>query len=313
MRVMGVYDTLFYMEQEIALQSFLKQSRGWRVIDHMLSLYQHNALPHFLLLTGPWGMGKHLIVEELVQLMFCTAQSGDGPCLHCRECELVHKKTHHDVVVLEGTKKSGAVSVDQARDLKTWAYKSTDHIKVVVVPHAATLTESAANALLKILEEPPRHFRVMMLAEHEEAILPTLRSRAVHIHALPPEPEVLKRFRPHSWDAHALLRQLYATRKIGMLWTLAHQQEVFEQLEVVYTAFARLLAEPDPLVQVADSEALVADTKNLPLFELALYEQMHKAPGSYEACSDRFDVLTHVQANPSVFSHPRLALTNLFL
>jgi len=197
------------MKTENLPKTFLQAVRGWGVVDSIQSLYAHDVLPHFLLLTGSRGIGKRLIADELLQRMFCESGVAAAPCKQCNACRALDKGIHPNVRVLDSETDTGIISVAQARELRSWAYRSSDGMRIALIPNGKNLTAGAVNALLKVLEEPPKHFRIMVLAEHPQSIPKTLYSRAVHFSlGLPPE-FVSKRFIPAMHSVHPLIQELY--------------------------------------------------------------------------------------------------------
>ena len=170
-----------------------------------------DRLPPVLLLTGPQGIGKSAFARSLAQALFCSAlPSSRVPCGECSSCRLFASANHPDYRVLEpagaGEDEEGggveegagrAKPVASARWIKVDAVRAladflalTSHLgggKLVVIDPADRLHPSAANALLKTLEEPTN--TRFILASAQPARLPaTVRSRCVRI-ALPlPDP-----------------------------------------------------------------------------------------------------------------------------
>src|SRR3990167_8811603 len=77
--------------------------------------------------------------------------------------------------------KKFAVSIDQIRDMKKYIFEKpfSNPYKLIIIENAQTLTVPAQNALLKILEEPPKHAIIVLEATNKEALLATIRSRVV--------------------------------------------------------------------------------------------------------------------------------------
>ncbi len=148
-------------------------------------------LSHCYLISGPEGSGKHTLARLLAAAMECT--ESDAPGLRCTQCRKVLENVHPDVVTVDDDKKK-TVSVDLARQARAELYirPGEGKRKIYVFPRAQDLTPQAQNALLKVLEEPPEYGAFLLLADHAEAMLPTVRSRCVELPLLPvPEKEAL--------------------------------------------------------------------------------------------------------------------------
>jgi hypothetical protein len=133
---------------------------------------------------------------ELARTLLCAAPAGERPCGGCRHCRRLAPAArggdaapfHPDFHLLERDLKT-ATSVEATRGLLREAQSAPFEARgqVFVVPSAQTLSPEAANALLKILEEPPdrapRHF--LLLAPSQYDLLPTLRSRSLPVYLGP--------------------------------------------------------------------------------------------------------------------------------
>ena len=130
---------------------------------------------HAYLLLGPRRTGKTTLAVELAKALNCLS---DGrPCQVCSECVLIGKSGHPDVTYLSPNEKNN-LTIDQVRQLRQEINLRPNQARrrVVILP-ADRLTESAADALLKTLEEPPEHV-VLVLTGHElDAIPETVVSR----------------------------------------------------------------------------------------------------------------------------------------
>lgn len=168
-------------------------------------LTQHT---HALLLQGPQGVGQFEMALSLAQAWLC--ESNDlprRPCASCASCHLVQARTHPDLMVLlpeslssalgwnaddageEGAsggtdtagkrKPSKDIRVAEVRRILAFAHTTAarQRGKVVVLYPAEAMNAIAANALLKILEEPPGPLRFVLAGAAADTLLPTIRSR----------------------------------------------------------------------------------------------------------------------------------------
>lgn len=158
-------------------------------------------LPHALLLWGPEGLGKLQFARLVAQALLCEQPDPDFyPCEECLSCRWHHQEAHPDLRLLQpdftateetevdsadkagtGKAKQGGrqISVGQVRELSGFTNLTAHRRgkKVVVVHPAEALNVSAANALLKTLEEPPRDTVFLLVSHRAHRVLPTVRSR----------------------------------------------------------------------------------------------------------------------------------------
>ena len=146
-------------------------------------------LPHALLLTGVTGLGKMALALKLAQLLLCHAprQAADGPipCAACSACRLFAANTQPDLFVIRPERRILLPDIHHLRQF----LQLTSHlggVKVAVLERAETMNMAAANALLKILEEPPPRKFIVLVTANLSLIPATVRSRCVAVPLLAP-------------------------------------------------------------------------------------------------------------------------------
>lgn len=133
-------------------------------------------LPQSILFAGPPGIGKKSLAYALIREVVAR---GEDPKTD-RGSGKVARGTHPDVRVCEPARSvSGQIVIDTIRDADDWASTSPLEAskKFIVVTPAEAMNPNAANALLKLLEEPPRHLVIILTANDAANMLPTIRSR----------------------------------------------------------------------------------------------------------------------------------------
>lgn len=147
-----------------------------KVAHQLEKLYQSQKFPHALLLVGQEGLGQESLVTSLSQLLLCLAPNANRACGHCRSCYLLSEQHHPDFRYLGENNVN--ISIDDVREIITFlsqaSHQSGNRVVVIV---ADNLTLACANALLKTLEEPPNNTFFILLAKHQSAVLPTVKSR----------------------------------------------------------------------------------------------------------------------------------------
>lgn len=133
-----------------------------------------------LLILGPAGVGRSLLVKRLAMATACADRQGEGPvpCGACGPCHRFEREVSGDLVVLRPEEKAsiGVEQVDGLLDELALAPVESA-LRVFVVDPASALTEFAQNALLKGLEEPPADALLVLVASREEELLATIASR----------------------------------------------------------------------------------------------------------------------------------------
>jgi DNA polymerase III subunit delta' len=194
------------------------QETALRTIDWAL---ESGRVHHAYLFVGPAGVGKELAAFGLAQALVCerrAAAANAGPglfgaaekppvraCGACSACtravprEDTQRPLHPDVVVIERglyspqqlgrrTPETQDISIDQIRTLVLARSAFAPHeglAKVFVIRRAEELSVSAANALLKTLEEPGARTHFILLSSQPEALLPTILSRTQRVRFAP--------------------------------------------------------------------------------------------------------------------------------
>ena len=153
-----------------------------------------SAMTHAWLVTGPPGSGRSVAALCFAAALQCTSEGVPG-CGHCRACTTTIAGTHADVrrITPEGL----SIGVDEMRGIVGAASRrpSTGRWQVVVIEDADRLTEGAANALLKVVEEPPPSTVFLLCAPSVDPddIAITLRSRCRHVALVTPSVEAIAR------------------------------------------------------------------------------------------------------------------------
>lgn len=145
------------------------------------------GMTHAWLFTGPPGSGRSVAARAFAAALQCP----DGGCGHCHECRTALAGTHADVTVVATELLS--IKTDQARELVQLAARrpTLGRWRVIIVEDADRLTETAADALLKAIEEPPARTVWMLCAPSLEDVIVTIRSRCRHLALRTPSVEAV--------------------------------------------------------------------------------------------------------------------------
>ncbi len=211
-----------------------------RVVSDLRAAIAAGRLPHSLILAGSRGAGKYTLALLLTSCVACerqpretdeTGRSLAAFCGVCRNCTRIAEsadlearvaeavgtreemrdtdkketrvlvQTHPDVLIVPPDPPQNLIKVGQIRTVIGRAqYSPSESPARIFILTSAALMKEAANSLLKLLEEPPEHVHLLLLAENTGELLPTIRSRCAvaRLGSLPPEEVVglLKERRP---------------------------------------------------------------------------------------------------------------------
>ncbi|HFS8155279.1 TPA: DNA polymerase III subunit delta' [Enterobacter roggenkampii] len=158
--------------------------------EQLIGSYQAGRGHHALLIQALPGMGDEALIYALTRFLMCQQPEGHKSCGKCRGCQLMQAGTHPDYYTLEPEKGKSALGIDAVREVseKLYEHARLGGAKVVLLKDATLLTEAAANALLKTLEEPPEKTWFFLSCRDPGRLLATLRSRCrLHHLAVPQE------------------------------------------------------------------------------------------------------------------------------
>lgn len=193
-----------------------------------------DRLPHALLFIGQAGLGKRDLAEALAARLLCDTPAADGSaCGHCEACQWRLSGNHPDFYRVipaadaekaeaadkpEGTSeggeggstkaKSAQIVIEQIRDLQSALAVTGHHSKrrVAIIDPAEAMNVFTANALLKLLEEPPEGCSFLLVSSAPRRLLPTIRSRCQQWAFARPPAEQLAQWRAQAGrDATELL------------------------------------------------------------------------------------------------------------
>jgi len=154
--------------------------------NRIASAILEGRLPHALLIDGQSGSGKESFAKEIAAALNCECASDSTrplPCGRCNTCRRIRENSYTDVKILRKASDKATLGVREIKDFRADMYLSATEsgYKVYIIDEAEKMTIEAQNALLIILEEPPKNVIIMLLASGTDSILTTIKSRTQYI------------------------------------------------------------------------------------------------------------------------------------
>ena len=151
--------------------------------SYFANAIESSSLSHAYILLGTKGTGKHTLARLVSAALNCENRDNKSvslPCLECNNCQKIMNGISPDVIYVSKEKDKAALGVEAIRFIKEdVAFFPNDcDFKIYIIEDAHTMTIQAQNAFLLTLEEPPKYAIFILLCEHTENILETIKSRA---------------------------------------------------------------------------------------------------------------------------------------
>ncbi|MCF6434222.1 DNA polymerase III subunit delta' [Pseudoalteromonas sp. MMG022] len=195
---------------------------------------QQGRFHHAQLFHGPSGVGKQELAKQLAQAILCEQHQQLTACGMCKSCLLIAAQTHPDLLCIAPQGQS--ISVDAIRELADFVHHSAQQggRKVAVIANAHKMTHSAANALLKTLEEPNTGRYLLLTSDDLSQLSATILSRCNKVQVTVTDPQhaqqwlqnMLPQEQVFPWLTHFAHQPL----KIAMWFN----EGVFEKVDLLY-------------------------------------------------------------------------------
>jgi DNA polymerase-3 subunit delta' len=175
----------------MSLERVPGQARAKRYLKRMVS---SGCISHAMLFSGARGSGKAAVALELAKLLNCLDARDLDCCDVCASCRKMAGGNHPDLTWI--TSDGAFIKLDQIRALRqNLRYRPFEgRWRVIVIQDAQNLNEEAGNALLKILEEPPRQNVLLLTVIEPQMLLPTILSRCTLIRFQPLEDSWIEQY-----------------------------------------------------------------------------------------------------------------------
>jgi DNA polymerase-3 subunit delta' len=246
-----------------------------RIKKLLIRTLESGRLPGALLFTGEEGVGKKLFALEIAKALNCRSPKGVEACGVCPACERISRfnypqsaesddwkgiiwSDHPDVGMVVAPKR--LLRVEQMRDIEREAnYRPFEgKARVFLVEDADKLNDSSANALLKVLEEPPHTSYIVLLTSRPAMLLPTVLSRCQMIRFAPVTTREIENYliqKKFASPAESRIRARIARGSVGR--AIEQDFELFtSQREAMMRLLEALAVSDDPIELLKSSEDL---------------------------------------------------------
>lgn len=145
---------------------------------------QKKQLSHAYLILGPCGIGKERFAKAFASILLCPHTNVQGEtCGNCHACHLVKANSHPDLIDVAPDNPGQLIKIDQIREVVHFVNETSlqSSFRVIIINRAHHMNHSAANALLKTLEEPPPKTVFILLSEHIKHMQATITSRCQRV------------------------------------------------------------------------------------------------------------------------------------
>lgn len=210
-----------------------------KIKDILKESVQKDNILHSYLFVGNEGIGKFHFAKEFAKMILCFYKNG---CNQCKSCKEFDTENHPDFLVVEP--EGNTIKVEQIRQIisKIIEKPIISDKKVYIVNDSDKMTEEAQNTLLKTLEEPPENIIIILIAEKEEKILSTIKSRCTKITFQPIEQDKLKEILKKQYQYENISKHLltFFNGSIKKALNVKEKKEVYEQIEKVVLGIKRM-------------------------------------------------------------------------
>ena len=171
-----------------------------RVKEAVTSMISLRRIPHAILIDGDKGTGRHTLARYIAQAAVCGKDN--APCGECRSCRVAESGAHPDITFISPEEGKKFINVGQIRTLRAEAFVKPHMSKrrVFVINTAEVMNESAQNAFLKVLEEPPEGVIFILVSLSASELLETVVSRCTRLSLVPPDIDTAIRYISENTD-----------------------------------------------------------------------------------------------------------------
>lgn len=221
----------------MSFEKIIGQDRALRSLKNIIV---QDRLRGSYLFLGPDGVGKRTTSIEFAKAVNCEREKEDCNCACCKK---IDSANHPDVFIIHPEGESGSIKIGKIRDIIYQASLKPYEAKkrVFIINDAEEMTEEAQNALLKVLEEPPRNHILILTASNIAGLLPTVLSRCRVLRFYSLGQEYIRKFLQQEGidESEALLFSHMAMGSLGRAMEFVDKDIITRRDSVVNNFFFR--------------------------------------------------------------------------
>ncbi len=162
----------------------------WPIVGHeqikkyLQSTIDKGKTSHAYLFHGPANVGKSLTADYFTLTLLCSGKAAKAiPCMKCSSCSQISKGVHPDVIEISRSQDKQHITIEQIREMnhRLSLRSFLNSYNIAIIRGAEYMTEESLNALLKTLEEPPKHTVFILITDHRHSLPQTVVSRCLAI------------------------------------------------------------------------------------------------------------------------------------
>ena len=168
-----MYQALYRSFRPDIFEEVLGQEHIVKILKNQI---KNDKIGHAYLFCGTRGTGKTTLARILAKGVNCLTEDKDKPCGECYNCLKIKSGTHMDVIEIDAASNNGVDNIREINESVSYPPVAGKY-KVYIIDEVHMLSNSAFNALLKTLEEPPEHVIFVMATTEPERVPRTILSR----------------------------------------------------------------------------------------------------------------------------------------
>ena len=286
-----------------------------RIVEMLEKSYNSNKLSHAYLFEGPDHIGK-----KTLALAFCKLLLGDNRA---------DIEKNPDLIILRPDEDKKQIAIEQIRDLQKSLslFPYSSKYKIAIIEQADKMSKSAANAILKTLEEPSKTTILMLLTSSPNNLLDTIKSRCQTLKFMPVKRRTLEEFLEDKMDDKIEIEKIIEISgyKPGKIAELANNKKKIIELSDIINGFSSIAQKNDfERLDEAENISKKETEEIINLLDLYSFYFRKNLLKEYEADEFNKDKISKIRNNINLIKNTkenlltknmsaRLALENLFL